>query len=226
MLQTATLGWAWGGQRSARRPVEPDWNLRSAVGISMTSTTFSGGAAPSSEDFSALVVAVAKHKDRQAFARLFEHFAPRLKSFLRRQGTDESTAEDVAQETMLSVWRKAALYDPKRASAGTWIFTIARNLRIDAARKIERPEFDPQDPAFVPDAEPSADDVYSAEEVGNRVRAALVDLPPEQAEVIKLSFYEDKAHAQIADQLSLPLGTVKSRLRLAMKRIRGVIGGR
>jgi RNA polymerase sigma-70 factor (ECF subfamily) len=175
-------------------------------------------------DFSSWIVAIAARGDRAAFGRLFEHFAPRLKSFLMRQGADAASAEDLVQETMLSVWRKAALFDPARATASTWIFTIARNLRIDAIRKTIRPEFDPADPAFVPDSEPAADDVVTAEETATIIRSALAELPDEQAEVVRLSFFEDKAHGEIATQLALPLGTVKSRLRLAMKRIRSFLG--
>ncbi|MDX2222929.1 MAG: sigma-70 family RNA polymerase sigma factor [Rhodospirillaceae bacterium] len=175
-------------------------------------------------DFSELVKAVATARDRDAFARLFDHYAPRLKSFLMRQGADDTQAEDIAQETMLAVWRKAAMFDPAKASAGTWIFTIARNLRIDAIRKARRPEFDPDDPAFVPDPERPADEAMDAEQMGRKVRAALAELPEEQAAVVRLSFFEDKPHAEIAEQLALPLGTVKSRLRLAMRRIKSFLG--
>jgi RNA polymerase sigma-70 factor (ECF subfamily) len=177
-----------------------------------------------SEDFSALIVAVANNGDRKAFARLFEHYAPRLKSFLLRQGAEGALAEDLAQETMMTVWRKAVMFDPAKASAGTWIYTIARNLRIDAIRKARRPEFDPNDPAFVPDAERPADEMMGAAQMGVRVREALAELPEEQATVVRMSFFDDKAHAEIAEQLSLPLGTVKSRLRLAMRRIRAFLG--
>ena len=232
MLQTAAVGWAAfqsrgreaGEQGSFGQGRRPTGLGSATIGMSMMSKSTGSGSEAAPVDHSALVMAVAATRDRAAFAELFAHFAPRLKSFLRRQGADDAAAEDLAQETMLSVWRKAALFDPQRASAGTWIFTIARNLRIDAVRKLARPEFDPEDPAFVPDSEPAADDAISAEETGDRVRAALAGLPEEQAEVIRLSFYEDKPHAEIASQLSLPLGTVKSRLRLAMKRIRGFLG--
>jgi RNA polymerase sigma-70 factor (ECF subfamily) len=175
-------------------------------------------------DFSELVRAVATRRDREAFARLFDHYAPRLKSFLIRQGADDTQAEDIAQETMLAVWRKAEMFDPAKASAGTWIFTIARNLRIDAIRKARRPEFDPNDPAFVPDPERPADEVMDADRMGRKIREALSELPEEQATVVRLSFFEDKPHAEIAEQLSLPLGTVKSRLRLAMRRIKSILG--
>ena len=108
-------------------------------------------------DLSALLAAVGAARDRAAFEALFRHFAPRIKAYLLRLGAGSPGAEDLAQEAMLSVWRKAVLFDPAKASAATWIFTIARNLRIDALRRERRPEFDPGDPAFVPDAEPQAD---------------------------------------------------------------------
>jgi RNA polymerase sigma-70 factor (ECF subfamily) len=175
-------------------------------------------------DFSALVLAVAQRQDKQAFAQLFQHYAPRVKSYLMRHGADDGQAEEIVQETMLSLWRKAGMFDPLKASAGTWIFTIARNLRIDAIRKGRRPEFDPDDPAFVPDPEQSADDSLEAGEMRVKIREALNDLPEEQASVVRLSFFEDKPHGEIAKQLALPLGTVKSRLRLAMRRIRVALG--
>lgn len=217
MLQATTMEWSGLPRLRSGAPVARRFPV-------VTSAKAEDAAASEAANFSALVKAVAISRDRQAFARLFEHYAPRLKSFLLRQGVDDGSAEDLAQETMMSVWRKAALFDPAKATAGTWIFTIARNLRIDAIRKARRPEFDAEDPAFVPDAEPAADDSLSAEQTGARVRAALAELPEDQAAVVRLSFFEDKAHAEIADQLSLPLGTVKSRLRLAMKRIRTFLG--
>ncbi len=173
---------------------------------------------------SALLVAIAATRDKQMFARLFEYFAPRLKAYLMRQGTDGATAEELAQEAMLSVWRRAESFDPEKASAATWIYTIVRNLRIDGLRKLRRPEFDVTDPAFVPDPPPQPDDVMQSEQVERRVRDALRQLPEEQAVVVRLSFFEDKPHAEIAAQLSLPLGTVKSRLRLAMRRLQPLLG--
>jgi RNA polymerase sigma factor (sigma-70 family) len=171
-----------------------------------------------------LLVAVAQAGDRQAFAVLFQHYAPRLKTYMRKLGTDDAVAEELAQEAMLTVWRKAASFDPGRANVGTWIFTIARNLRIDTLRKERRPEIDADDPELVPDPTPRADEVMVTEQSERRVRAAMAALPPEQTEVVTLSFYEDTPHAEIAARLKIPLGTVKSRLRLAMKRIRSELG--
>jgi RNA polymerase sigma-70 factor (ECF subfamily) len=158
--------------------------------------------------------------DRAAFALLFQHFAPRLKGFLMRQGVAAPQAEDLAQEAMVSLWRKARLFDPAKASAATWLFTIARNLRIDAIRRERRPDLDPADPMLSPVPERGADDGMIVTEDETRLRAAMACLPPDQARVIELSFFDDKPHSRIAEELAIPLGTVKSRLRLAMVRLR------
>lgn len=172
----------------------------------------------------AYILSIARDHDRRAFEALFAYFAPRVKGYLLRLGASGALAEDLAQEAMLTIWRKAALFDPSRASASTWIFTIARNLRIDAIRRERHPDFDPNDPALVPDEEVSADDKMVLEDDGERLHAVLKELPPEQAQVVQMSFFADKPHSEIAQELGLPLGTVKSRLRLAMARIRGVMG--
>jgi RNA polymerase sigma-70 factor (ECF subfamily) len=171
----------------------------------------------------ALIVAIARSGDRKAFEALFAHFAPRLKGYLLRLGAGAGLADDLAQEAMLTIWRKAALFDPTRASASTWIFTIARNLRIDAIRRERRPEIDPEDPALVPDAEPPPDAAIMRDGEDTRLRAAMARLPAEQALVLQLSFFADEPHSLIAAELGLPLGTVKSRLRLAMMRIRATL---
>lgn len=168
-----------------------------------------------------LLVAVGTMRDRAAFEALFRHFAPRVKAYLLRIGAGSGTADDLAQEAMLSVWRKAALFDPAKASAATWIFTIARNLRIDALRRERRPEFDPNDPVYVPEGETQADAGLIRGDDEARLREAIGRLSPDQAKVVELSFFADKPHSLIAKELGLPLGTVKSRLRLAMSRIRG-----
>ncbi|HEY1633044.1 MAG TPA: sigma-70 family RNA polymerase sigma factor [Rhizomicrobium sp.] len=180
---------------------------------------------PEPARLNALVVAVAQARDRGAFEALFTHFAPRIKAYLLKLGAGAALADDLAQDAMVTLWRKAALFDPSKASAATWIFTIARNLRIDAIRRERRPDFDPDDPAFVPDADPPADARLMREDDEVKLRAALKELSPEQAQVVQMSFFADKPHSQIAEELGLPLGTVKSRLRLAMARIRTTMGG-
>ena len=143
-----------------------------------------------------------------------------------RQGTRGQLADEVIQETMVRIWRKAGQFDPARASASTWIFTIARNIRIDLIRKANRPEPDMNDPAFVPDPEPLPHDRLSREQEAGRLLDIVADLPAEQQEVLRLAFFEEKSHPEVAAELGIPLGTVKSRIRLAMKRIRNEFGDR
>ena len=167
-----------------------------------------------------LIEAVARSHDRDAFARLFAQFAPRLKSYLMGLGTSPAAAEELVQETLLAVWRKAASFDRTRAGAATWLFTIARNLRIDAARRERTALAYSIDLADEPDAPEQPDAQVSATEREGRVREALQTLPPDQVTVIRLAFFQEKAHSEIADELGIPLGTVKSRVRLAMARLR------
>jgi len=170
-----------------------------------------------------LIEAIAAHSDRAAFATLFAHFAPRVKSYMMRLGAAPDVAEELAQETLLTVWRRAAAYDASRAAVSTWVFTIARNLRIDLARREgrrTRPE-DPSDEAPPPE---TPDGLLTAAQDGARIAAALATLPPEQIEVVRMAFFADRPHSEIAAGLGLPLGTVKSRLRLAMARLRTSLG--
>lgn len=171
-----------------------------------------------------LMARVATDQDRDAFALLFRHFAPRVKAYMMKLGTDGALADELAQETMMTVWRKASQFDRAKASPSTWIFTIARNLRIDAFRKSNKPALDPDEPALTPDPDEAADDRIDRLQHADMVRAAIKELNEEQAEVIRLSFYQDMSHSEIADQLGIPLGTVKSRLRLAFGRIRKAVG--
>jgi RNA polymerase sigma-70 factor, ECF subfamily len=177
-------------------------------------------------EWAQLIGAVAERQDRAAFSRLFEHFAPRVKAFMRRSGMSEGAAEELAQETLITVWRKAALFDPASTGPSAWIFTIARNLRIDALRRERRSASNDTsdiDSEFVLDESPHADAIVATAQSDSRVRAALAVLSEEQRRVVELSFYQEKAHAEIADELKIPLGTVKSRLRLAMNKLRGLL---
>ena len=167
-----------------------------------------------------LILRVAERQDREAFAELFSYFAPRLKAFLGKRGCRPDVAEELAQEAMVSVWRKARMFDPAKAAASTWIFTIARNLHIDRIRKESRPEPDVNDPYFVPDSDPSPDRDLERRQEETALHEVLDTLPKEQREILQLSFFDDLSHALIADRLDLPLGTVKSRVRLAMVKIR------
>ncbi|RZJ98605.1 MAG: sigma-70 family RNA polymerase sigma factor [Brevundimonas sp.] len=179
------------------------------------------------EDYDQLIVAVAQTRDRDAFARLFQHFAPRLKAWLIKGGAADAAAEEFAQEAMLTVWRKAELFDSRMAHASTWIFTIARNRRLDALRKDARvPPVELVPTALEPDR---PDALLEGRQDATRIREAMAALTPEQAQVLHLAFFLDQPHSAIAERLCLPLGTVKSRIRKAMLKLRAKLeqeGGR
>jgi len=167
-----------------------------------------------------LLLRVGSDRDRSAFKKLYEHFAPRLKSFLLRIGSDMSAAEEICQESMIMVWRRAETFNPESAGASTWIFTIARNKRIDKLRKDNRPLPDLNDPSFFQIPVDKSDDILQRVEEEKKIKNALKNLPPEQAKLILSAYYEEKSHRKIADETDLPLGTVKSRIRLAINRLR------
>lgn len=170
-----------------------------------------------------LLQRVAANGDVEAFKVLFETYAPRVKSYMLRQGADAATAEELAQETLLAVWRKAALYSDEKGSATTWIFTIARNLRIDRLRKEVVWQPLPENNDERPSEDPAPDEELSERERAEKVRAMLAELPPDQSEVVNLAFLEGLSHSEIAKRLDLPLGTVKSRMRLAYQKIRDAL---
>ncbi len=172
------------------------------------------------------VEAVAERRDRAAFGRIFAHYGPRVKAYLRRLGASDPVAEDLTQEVMLTVWRRAGQFDRTRAALSTWIYTIARNKRIDALRRERRPEYDLDDPALVDDeAAPRGDRFAETEQARRAVMQAVAKLPPEQEQLLRIFFFEEKSHSLIADELGLPLGTVKSRLRLALVKLRHMLNG-
>ncbi len=166
---------------------------------------------------------VAREKDKAAFENLFAWYAPRLKSVMLRQGAEQMLADELVQEAMLAVWRKSHLFDPDKSAPSTWIFTIARNLRIDRFRKENRPELDPHDPMLSPASEKPADETVEEKDRQRLVQDCLATLPSEQRAVISLSFMEGLAHSEIAERLNLPLGTVKSRLRLSFEKLRPML---
>jgi len=170
------------------------------------------------------ITAIAARADRAAFAALFAFYAPRIKSMLMRAGASADTGEDIAQETLLTIWRKAAYFDPHRASASAWVFTIARNIRIDRLRHDKRAKLSMLYEMIEAEEPELPDATLDAAERAERVRAAIGQIPEEQVRVLQLSFFEGRAHGDIAQQLDLPLGTVKSRLRLAMNRLRHLLG--
>jgi RNA polymerase sigma-70 factor (ECF subfamily) len=174
-------------------------------------------------DYAALIQRIVECRDKEAFAQLFDHFAPRIKAMLMRTGAAAELAEDLAQDAMLTLWRKADFFDPSRASVAAWVFTIARNLRIDVARRERRARLHAALETIEPESQEQPDQLVSLAEREQKVRLAMQQLPTEQAEVVKLSFVEGKAHGDIAACLRIPLGTVKSRLRLAMGRLRQIL---
>lgn len=164
--------------------------------------------------------AIARSRDREAFAALFTAYAPRLRAYLRRGGLDPSAAEEILQEVMLVIWDRADRYQPAQAAVSTWIFTIARNRRIDRLRRAARPEPEADDPHFRPSAPAAPDTAAAAHRRAVRLQAALDSLPPEQTEILHLMYFEGCPQSLIAERLGLPAGTVKSRVRLAMRRLR------
>jgi RNA polymerase sigma-70 factor (ECF subfamily) len=170
--------------------------------------------------FADLLAMVAERQDRDAYAQLFSYYAPRVKSYLMRLGADSGLAEEIAQDVMVTVWRKAALFDRTQASVSTWIFRVARNRRIDVFRRAKRPDLDPEETMLLPAGVEAPDARLEAMETDARVRAAMVDLPEEQVNLLRLAFYEGLSHSEIAGKLDLPLGTVKSRIRLAFAKMK------
>lgn len=174
-------------------------------------------------DFSVSLSNIGLNQDRDSFAEIFQYFAPRVKSYMMKLGCVDEMAEELAQQTLLQVWRKAQLYDPLKAAASTWIFRIARNIRIDTLRK-QKHFFDADfDLASIEDDQENAELKINREQKNKRVALALTDLPPDQARIIRMSFYDGLSHSEIAKQLEIPLGTVKSRIRLAFARLRDCV---
>ena len=157
-------------------------------------------------------------KSEAAFARLFYHFAPRVKAFLIKSGADAGLAEECAQEVMVTVWNKAHLFDPTRASASTWIFTIARNKKIDALRKQLRPT--PDDLGWGPEHEPDQEEMVGLQQETEKLGHAIANLPQKQSVLVERAYFEEMSHNEIAEATGLPLGTIKSRIRLALERLR------
>lgn len=184
------------------------------------------GPAPDRDRFADLMEAVAVRQDRAAFAALFDFYAPRVKAYCLRLGAADSLAEELAQEVMVTVWRKAALFDRRQAAVSTWIFRIARNRRIDAARRAAKPDLTPEDDPLPPTPVTAPDDALSGAERDAAVRAALQDLPADQITLLEQAFYEGLSHREIAERQGLPLGTVKSRIRLAFAKLRAHLEGK
>lgn len=164
------------------------------------------------------MVAIRDQKDRSAFADIFAHFAPRVKGFLMKSGITPGMAEEISQDVMATLWRKSHLFDPTKASVSTWIFTIARNRKIDVLRKQRRPE--PEDLGWGPEEEPDQADVLALQQESAQLGKALAELPDKQRDLIVRAYYGELTHSEIAEETGLPLGTIKSRIRLALNRLR------
>ncbi len=170
-----------------------------------------------------LLSRVAQSRDRGAFAELFDHFAPRVKAFMMRKGSNAEQAEDLVQETMLAVWSKSQMYVNERGSVATWIFTIARNLRIDKLRRDKAQLYQDIEDFDAPDGKIGADEAMGRSQEDNYVNKALAQIPADQRELLILSYVEDVTQSEIALKLNLPLGTVKSRMRLGYQRLRKIL---
>lgn len=166
---------------------------------------------------------VARERDRAAFEALFDHFAPRINGYLQQLGLPAAAAEDIAQEVMAVLWNKAHLFDPAKSSLATWLYRVARNRRIDASRRDRSHLLDESDPMLWPQDNADPDEELDAGRREASVRAALAELPPAQLELLRLAYYLGLSQSQIAERTGLPLGTVKSRIRLAFARLRGLL---
>ena len=178
------------------------------------------------KELTSLISRIASFKDKTAFSELFKLVGPRIKGYLMKLGSSDVAAEDLLQEVMLTVWRKSETFDRSKAAVSTWLFTIARNKRIDMLRKEIRPQLDPLDPMLSPNQEAAADDIYGSNQEAIKISKAIEQLPTDQAVLIKMTYYEDKSHSIISDELKMPLGTVKSRIRLASTRLRKLLEGK
>ncbi len=190
---------------------------------SMTEANSPKGVAPEGAEPAELIRRIAERRDKAALSALFLQFAPRIKSMMLRLGVDGAHAEDLTQEAMLSVWRKAHFYSPDKGAASTWIFTIARNLRIDAARRQSNRPYVDLEGIEVESEAPHSHALLEQSQVVARVSKALEVLPEEQREVVRLSFIKELSQSEIAARIGIPLGTVKSRLRLAYDRLRPLL---
>jgi RNA polymerase sigma factor (sigma-70 family) len=166
----------------------------------------------------ASIASIAQHQDQKAFAEVFRHFAPRVKAFLIKSGADHALAEECMQDVMATLWHKANLYDPACASVATWIFTIARNRKIDLLRRYARPE--PEDLPWGPEDAPDQADAIALQQETSKLAEAVRKLPKKQRELIERAYFGDLTHSEIAAETGLPLGTIKSRIRLALERLR------
>lgn len=168
------------------------------------------------------MLAVRDRGDREAFIRLFDHYAPRVKAMAMRGGAPAAQAEEIAQDVMLRVWRSAGQFDPSRAQVSAWVYRIARNRQIDLARRFAPPA--PED-LLSPDPGVDAAGALALEQEAARLRAAIQALPQAQREMVEKAYMGELSHQEISRLEGLPIGTVKSRLRLALQRLRHELRG-
>jgi len=187
--------------------------VRATHGLGMTSLA---------AEHATMVAAVAAHRDRTAFAVLFDYYGPRLSAYLMRLGCDRAAAEEITQDVMVSLWRKAHLFEPSKSSLATWLYRIARNRRIDLLRRDRVDYVDPDNFALdIPDESGvDADRLLDSQSRDDFLRGAMKQLPSEQLQLVQMAFFESLSHSEIAEKTGLPLGTVKSRIRLAFTRLR------
>lgn len=164
------------------------------------------------------MIAVRDHRDRNAFGHLYDYFAPRLKGFIMNSGATNHQAEEIVQDVLLTIWRKASMFDPHRAQVSAWIFQIARNRQIDIARKENRPM--PEALREAPETEQDMNQILGLEQEAAQLKLALTKLKPEQRDLIEKAFLGDLTHQEISVETGLPLGTIKSRIRLGLERLR------
>ncbi len=164
------------------------------------------------------MIAVRDTRDRSAFVKLFDHFAPRLKGFVMRSGVSSHQAEEIVQDVMLTIWRRASTFDPHRAQVSAWIYQIARNRQIDIARKENRPM--PEELKEEPGSASDASQILGVEQESVYLKQALAKLAPEQREMIEKAYLGELTHQEISAQTGLALGTVKSRIRLGLERLK------
>lgn len=169
------------------------------------------------------MLAVRDDRDKAAFAELFDFFAPRLKGFIMRSGTTSAQAEEIVQDVMLTVWRKASMFDPHRAQVSAWIYQIARNRHVDIKRKENRPV--PEELYEDSENEPDANQVLAMEQEAGQLKQALAQLNADQREMIEKAYLGELTHSEISAQTGLPLGTIKSRIRLGLERLRRELKG-
>ena len=172
------------------------------------------------DEHRALMARIAVDRDRHAFEALFTYYGPRLKAMLLKSGADHALAEDLVQDVMMTVWRKVELYAPDRGTVSSWIYTIARNARIDRLRRNSSQPYEDVETLELASADKGAEEETFANQQATHIAEALAGLPHEQRQVIELAFVHDISQSGIAEQLALPLGTVKSRMRLAYAKLK------